>query len=509
MALPRTSDGTLRSSAFAIDGRRQCLIGPSGELKLRPKSFAVLRYLAQNPGRAVGKDELLDAVWTGLTVTEDSLTQCVSEIRRALGTEHRSIVKTVAKRGYLFDAEILANAAGRITDRSQSPLVCVLPFANLSDGRVPAYLADGITEDITTALSKWRWLRVIAANTMQSYKGTTKDLRVVAAELQVGYVVTGSIRMHRRRLRITAQVTDAADHEQIWTDQFDGHLDDVFELQDRIARGLAVAIDPALRKTERRRSLFKPTENLDAWDCYLQGSYEFHRYRKDAMARARTMFEQALAIDSHLAQAQARLAGAHGFEAILGWSNNYNSSLDAAHEAANAAISIDELEALGHVALARASLWKGLHDGALEAASASIALNPNLHEAYSLQGQCLTFGGRPLEAIQPFEMAMVLSPRDPLAWATRGLKSLALFLSNQFLDAIHESDRALALRPRYSVARIVKAASLANLRRSKDAERENRLISSSALSNFKNRWPFRREADRTKVLRALAKARSK
>lgn len=500
-----TRSGTLRFSSFTIDDERQCLIGPAGELRLRPKALEVLRYLAQNAGRAVEKDELLAAVWAEVTVTEDSLTQCVSEIRRALGPEHRSIIKTVAKRGYLFNDQVLGNAVARNVDRNQKASVGVLPFANLSDGQVPAYFVDGITEGITTALSKWRWLRVIACDTMHYYRDATNDPRVVAAELRVGYVVTGSIREHRRSLRITTQVIETSSLEQIWADQFDGHCREVFELQDRIARRLAATIDPALRNTEMRRSLFKPTQNFDAWDCYLQGSSEFHCYKKAAMARARTLFEQALRIDPRMAPAHARLAGAHGFEAVLGWSNDYRSSLDAAHAAANAAISLDELDALGYAALARASLWKGLHDGALEAASSSIALNPSCHEGYSLQGQCLTFSGRPLEAIKPFDMAMELSPRDPLAWATHGLKSLALFLSGQFRDAIHETDKALTLRPRYSVARLVRAASLSKLRKIKEAESQANMVPAEAVLNIKDRWPFRSEADRAKVLRALAK----
>lgn len=507
-----TGPKALCFSSFTLDLERQCLQGTSGEVNLRPKSFEVLRYLIEHPGRVIGKDEMMNAVWSGLTVTDDSLTQCISEIRRAVGTKGQSLIKTVAKKGYLFDAPVAAlnlaspgpqgadvvrpdwRSCASVPDSGRPSLV-VLPFANMSDDPGGEYFAEGITEEITTALSKWRWFLVIARNTAFSYKRRAADARQIGGDLGVRYVLEGSVRVDRHRVRITAQLIESATRQYIWADRFDGALGDVFGLQDEITRRVVNAVDPAIRFSELRRVTRKPPENMNAWVHFLRGSHDFFSYRKAAMAAAKEQFRQAIENDPDFAPAHARLGAAHGLEAILGWSDEYQHSLDSARQSAQNAISLDDLDASPHAALARALLWKRSHDLAIDAASRAIELNPNYHEAFSLLGQCLTFSGRPRDADGPFEMAIRLSPRDPLSWATHGLRALARYLAGEYDAAIVAADNSLTARPHYAVGHAVKAAVFSQLGRFEAARCEIALVAPQALANLELRWPFLNESD--------------
>jgi adenylate cyclase len=212
----------LRFGSLVLDLDRLCLRGPAGEIELRPKSFEVLRHLMQNPGRVLSKEELMAAIWPDVTVTDDSLTRCISEVRRAIGAEGPHIVRTVPRRGYLFDAqvsresdlakrrpgELNASPTGKKlgkVESTDSPFIVVLPFANLSGRAEEEYFCDGITEDIITELSRFSELRVIARHSSFQYKGRDFDVRHVGRDLGVRYVLEGSVRRSGDRVRVTTQ----------------------------------------------------------------------------------------------------------------------------------------------------------------------------------------------------------------------------------------------------------------------------------------------------------------
>src|SRR5215831_15803049 len=182
--------------SFTLDLNRLCLRGPSGQVDLRPKSFEVLRFLAEHAGRVVTKDELTKAVWRDVIVTDDSLPVCISEVRRALGDKHQQIVKTVPKRGYLMDVTVSATGAPEAPPLSlpNKPSLAVLPFTNMSGDPEQEYFADGMVEEITTGLSRLSCLFVIARNSSFTYKGRAVDVKQVGRELGVRYLLEGSVR---------------------------------------------------------------------------------------------------------------------------------------------------------------------------------------------------------------------------------------------------------------------------------------------------------------------------
>ncbi len=273
------------------------------------------------------------AIWPGVIVTDDSVTQVVKEIRRALGDGEQRLLRTVPRRGFLFAAEVsrVDDQATLVVDppdpdqpptelfepvvaTAQSPasrpMLVVLPFANMTGDPAQEYFADGITEDVTTALSHLRWFSVIARNSAFTYKGRATDVRQVGRDLGVGYVLEGSIRKAGDRVRIAAQLCEAEAGTQVWAGRFDGDLADIFDLQDRLTEAVVGAIERSLRLAEVARARAKPTESLTAYDLYLRALP--HRFAtREGNEEALRLLRRAIAIDPGFAAAKGTLAGLH------------------------------------------------------------------------------------------------------------------------------------------------------------------------------------------------------
>src|SRR5262245_37445337 len=284
---------------YTLDIVRGSLRAADREIALRRKSFELLRYLVENPDRLVTKEELLKTIWPDVVVTEESLTHCVSEVRQAIGDSKQTIIETVPRRGYRLAAAVsrtvtkagappLAAAeakgapsgsdAGLGLDR---PSIAVLPFANLSGDPQQDYFSDGITEDITTELSRFSELVVIARNSSFQYKGKAVDIRQVGQELGARYVLEGSVRRSGDRVRITAQLIDAVTGAHRWADRYDRELDDVFAVQDEVARAIVAILAAHVNRAEIERALLKPSA-WESYDYYLRGAEAFflHQNRR-------------------------------------------------------------------------------------------------------------------------------------------------------------------------------------------------------------------------------------
>ena len=265
---------------FVLDLDRGALLADGADRALRPKSFTLLRHFLENPGRLIDRHEIMQAVWPGVFVSDDSIAQCISDIRRALSDNQQNLLRTLPRRGYLFTAQVArgteqpaSGSPDATTENEQSitrparavdkPSIAVLPFQNMSGDPEQEYFADGMVEEIITALSRIRWLFVIARNSSFTYKGQAVDVKQVGRELGVRYVLEGSVRKAGGRVRITAQLIDAVTGAHLWADRFDGSLEDVFDLQDKVAISVAGVIEPALQAAETARSAAAPTERSD------------------------------------------------------------------------------------------------------------------------------------------------------------------------------------------------------------------------------------------------------
>ena len=457
-----------RFEGFVLDIGRASLSTEAGiACPLRRQSFDMLRLFAANAGRLLDRETINRAIWSEVAVTDDSITQCVRDIRRAIGDEGQRILRTVPRRGYLFSAAVVAahhlpnGVAPIVLALPDKPSLVVLPFQNMSDDPEQVHFADGLVEDITTALSCIRSLFVIARNSAFVYRGRAVDVRQVGRDLGVRYALEGSVRRAGDRLRVTAQLIDATSGVHVWADRYDRDVSDLFAVQVEIATQVAGVIEPALADAEQQRVLRKPPERLDAWEAYQRGLWHFYNHGSAHNEAARTFFQRAIALDPQFAP------GHYGHALALQWEIWHYSSRPFAEvqalplEEALLAVALDDKDAMGHAVLAHMRMWGGEWNAAIAEARKAVELNPNGAFGIGMLGCVLGFGGHREEAIDRLRQAMRLSPHDPLMSLWVLWIGLIQFYARQFSAAVENLRRVGSLRPYYQNYQAVMAAALA------------------------------------------------
>ncbi len=318
----------------------------------------------------------------------------------------------------------------------EKPSIAVLPFDNMSGDPEQEYFSDGISEDIITALSRFRWFFVIARNSSFTYKRKAVSVTEVAQELGVRYVLEGSVRKAGNRVRISAQLIDATTGNHIWAERYDRELKDIFALQDEITSAIVTAVEPELAGAERDRATRKPPGQIGAWDLYQQGMWHLWRFTAADAAKARAHFEKAIDTDPHFAAAHAGLAYNLFLSLIIGFKEPSDASLMEALKSAQRAIEIDEKDAFAHFALGRVQMMRGEFDEAIAEIERALELNPNLSLAWYALGFVLYFADRSAEAIPHFDRAMRMSPNDPALWAMENAKGMACWQLEQPKEAL-------------------------------------------------------------------------
>ena len=354
------------------------------------------------------------------------------------------------------------------------PSIAVLAFQNLSGDPEQEYFADGVVEDIITALSRIRWLFVIARNSSFTYKGRAVDVKQISRELGVRYVLEGSVRKAANRVRITGQLIDAAAGTHLWAERFEGSLDDIFELQDQVATSVVGAIAPQLERAEIERAKRKPTENLGAYDYYLRGMADLHRGTREAIDEALPLFEKAIELDPDFASAYGTAAWCHFWRKVNGW------MIDPQREAAEGARLARRAVELGRddaVALARGghalAHFAGDLDGGIALHDRAVMLNPNLAAAWFLGGFLRVWHGEPDGAIEHFARAMRLSPLDPETYRMQAGMAAAHLFAGRFDAASSLADKASSDLPSFLLAAGVAAASHALAGRTEEGKQSH------------------------------------
>ncbi len=292
------------------------------------------------------------------------------------------------------------------------PSIAVLPFKNLSDDTDQEYFADGVSEDIITALSRNRWLMVIARNSSFTYKGEAVDLKQVGKQLGVLYILDGSVRKGGNRIRISAQLIDASSGKQMWAERYDRVLEDIFAVQDEVTEAIVAAIAPELGKAEQQRATSKKSENLNAWEVYQRGMWHLYQRTKDDLTESRRLFEVALSLDSGLSPACSGLVDAYYYEVVLGLADSAADNRDKALQIARRAVALDPDDAAAHCAMGKARIVRREHALAIPELQLATDLNPSLAWAHYGLGAAAVFSGDAEQAITHLEVAIRLSPRD-------------------------------------------------------------------------------------------------
>jgi TolB-like protein len=430
-----------------LDTDRRELRRGAQAVAVEPQVFDLLVYLVENRDRVVSKDDLLSSIWGGRIVSDSTLTSRINAARKAVGDngEEQKLIRTIARKGFRFVGDVRGPAAAPAEKRGappgpallppDRPAIAVLPFTNMTDDPAQDYFSDGISEDIITALSRLRWFFVIARNSSFIYKGKAVHLKQIADELGVGYVVEGSVRKVGERVRITAQLNDAATGSHIWAQRYDRDLADVFAVQDEITEAIVAAIEPQLYAAENFRARRKPPDSMDAWDLVMRALSHYWRVTRQDNVVAQALLEKAAAIDPDYGQALGVLATSHTFSAHMGW-EDMASAMPIAERAAAVAILSDSEDPWAHLALGNVYLFARRFDDSLAELEWALRLNPNFSLAQGYYGLTLAYCGRWEEAAAAAQRALRLSPHDPLAAVYCGIAAYAQFVGRNYDEAI-------------------------------------------------------------------------
>jgi adenylate cyclase len=438
---------------------------------------------------------------------EDMGEQSVKNIARPIGVHRVHLSELAAPSAPRPGIDYLhSDVAG-----SGRPSIAVLPFTNMSGDPEQEYFADGIVEEIITALSHFRWLSVIARNSSFTYKGKNVDVKQVGRELGARYVLEGSVRKSGDRVRIAGQMIDASNGAHLWADRFDGRLQDIFDLQDSVTAKVIGEIAPRLAQAEIERAKRKPTGNLDAYDYFLRGLASLHQWTRESHEEALELFYRAIQLDPGFASAYGLAAMQFHWRKVNGWMTDPAKEVAEARRLGRRAVELgpDDAVALSGGGYALVFVAHDLNDGPVFIERA-LALNPNLAWALYSSGWTKAFLGDPDGAITQLTHAMRLSPLDPHMFRARGGIAFAHFLAGRYDEAITWAEAALRERPNYiaSIRELAAANALAG--RLSDAEkamaRLRQIDPARRVSTVKYWIPLRRPDDLKRLEDGLRQA---
>jgi TolB-like protein/DNA-binding winged helix-turn-helix (wHTH) protein len=469
---------------FEIDLNQQELRRLGEAIHIEPQVFDLIVHLVRNHDRIVSRDELIETIWNGRIISEAALSSRINSARRALGDNgtDQAFIRTLHKRGFRFVGDVrtismpkgdaqparfvpdgsvapggvpvrvsVADELSRLDDivteavKDEAlgrPSIAVLPFGNMSDDPENDYFSYGLTEDIIRLLARNRWLSVISRHSTIAFQGRDVDAREIGEQLGVRYVMVGSVRKNRDAVRITAELVQAADGKQLWSDKYDLQLQNIFDIQEEMARQIAATIEPELSKVEQQLAARKAPENLDAWDCYQRGLWNLWRFTTPGFDSAEAYFQRAIAADPNFAPGHGALSYVNLQRAFIDEPRDRPARLETALRQGRHAVALDELDCFCHCALGRVLCVTHQNDEALAALDLALELNPSFAQAYFAQGFNLLWYGRELEAETLLDRATMLSPRDSHISSFHHVRSWAHFSLGEYDIAAEFARRA-------------------------------------------------------------------
>jgi adenylate cyclase len=419
-------------------------------------------------------------------------------------------LKNIARPVRVFRVDAVGMVPKAVADLAlpDKPSIAVLPFQNMSGDPEQDYFSDGVVEDIITALSRLRWLFVIARNSSFVYKGRAVDVKQVGRELGVRYVLEGSVRKAANRIRITGQLIDAVSGAHLWADRFDGLLEDIFDLQDQVTASVVGAIAPKLEQAEIERAKRKPTESLDAYDYFLRGMAKVHQGTRESTREALDLFYGAIGRDADFAAACGMAAWCYDLRKWNGWVDNKERETAETARLARRAIDLgkDDAVALCWGGFALAHTVGELDDGAT-ALDRATALNPNLASAWHFSGWVSAYLGDPDTGIERIARAIRLSPLDPFAFLAYGAMAFANIVAGRYEEATTWAQKSVRERPSFMASIRMLAAGQAKSGRLDEARatmaRMRELDPAFRVADVKAVTPLRRPEDLARYADAL------
>jgi TolB-like protein len=445
-------DGPIRFGNFELDLARFELRQDGQPVPVEPRTFDLLTFLARNIGRTVPRDEIFREIWHDRIVSDAALSSQIKAARRALGDDGNAqqMIATVHGRGFRLRRQLAPGDDAAEADAAESPpggrtgmpALVILPCTSLDQDGRGRVMAQGLTEDMITALARNRWLRVIPRSTAFALERSNDDLAEIARSAGADYLVVASVRRDGNRVRITVQTIDARDMRCLWSEAFDRDMTDIFELQEEIARLVSARLATELGIAEQQRAARQTRKNLGAWELYQLGSIEFYRFTGESNRRCQRLMRQAIHQDPEFGSPYARLAYAMILEMVYFDGERDEARLNEALNLALRGVDHDDQDANTLFALGRVRLARCEYELAIDALDEALRLNPCLALSYCGLGDSLAYEGRIEEALGRFQTAIELSPHDPFRWAFMSYRSLAHLFGGEFQEAASWTRRA-------------------------------------------------------------------
>ena len=467
-----------------LDPERRELRRDAVQVSLEPQVFDLLLYLVRNRDRVVSKEDLIATVWRGRMVSDSTLTSRINAARKAIGDsgEAQTLIRTLARKGFRFVGEVRGDevreaaaplpvvASSFAVGPSERPAIAVLPFTNMGDDTEQEYFADGISEDIITALSKWRSFPVIARNSTFTYKGRSVDVRQIGRDLGARYVLEGSVRKANNRVRITAQLIDAVSAAHLWAERYDRELVDVFDIHDELSQRIAAVVEPELGRHEQRLSAAKPATVLEAWDCLHRGMHLLYKFTKADIAAARPYFERAIELDPVFSRAHTSLAYTHQLDILHNYTADRPASIAELLRLAKRGVELDEDDSYAHMMLCFAYRWAGEFALSIAEGRKAIEVNPSDAWALATLGNSLDLSGQSREGLAFIERALALTPRDPHAKFYMSAAARACVNNRDHAAAESWARKSIGQDPGHARGPLMLAVALGHLGRRDEAQ---------------------------------------
>jgi len=456
-----------RFGAYSVDTGRLELCSSGQVIPVQPQAFALLLFLIENHERVVSKDEIIDNIWEGRSVSDATLNTRINALRRALGDsgESQSVIKTFARRGFRFVAEIeneeeAETGLAPSTNTGDIPSIAVMPFVNISGNPEQEFFADGITEDLVTSMSRIRGFFISGRNSTFSYKNLKTDVRTVSKELGVRYILEGSVRTAGNRVRVSAQLTSGDTGEQLWADRYDRDLTDIFAIQDEVTESVIGQLAPELYAAEHSRLHRKPPQSLDAWECFVRAMHQYSKQSAQSSAEALEYLDRAIKLDAGYAQALGLYAITLSWRVIQRL-EPFEESIKKSLDYANLAIAADANEAWAHMGHGMVLMVGREGAKATLSFNRAVELSPNFAYAHAMLGAASAYGGRFDAAIKAIRRAVKLSPRDTFLDKFYLYYSIAYFQDGDYGKAALSAEQAIQLKPEHPNTHMLAAASYA------------------------------------------------
>jgi len=442
---------------FVLDAEAGTLRRDGVPVPVGYRGFLLLKAFVDRPGEVLTKSDLFQAGWQGAVVEETNLTVQIASLRKHLGQSPGGgdWIATIPRVGYRFAGPVKTEAdatndkvdTGR-TQESGSASIAVLPFLNLSADPEQEYFADGVVEDIIAGLSRLRWLSVIARNSTFAYKGKSPDVRQVGIDLGVRYVLEGSVRRAGSRVRVAAELVEAASARQVWAERYDREVTDLFAVQDEITSSVIASIEPHLFAAEGLSYRRKLPGSLDAWGYAMRAMPTVWSWAGPDSDSALRDLHRAIAIDQGYTHAYSLIAWTYASRAHMGIVR-LPEVLEQALTAARRAIQLDGEDPWGHLALGYVHMHARRFLPAVEELSEAIELNPNFALAYGVLGAAFGFGGEPDKGLEQLRIALRLSPRDAQQAIFLSAEAICHFVGGRYAESAALNRRAVKLRPHF------------------------------------------------------------